>query len=495
MMLAVSSKGSERMFARSSAAHTQRQATKAGCRAQRPAQRHGYSAPSTAAAAAPAYRLRLQRCRSSAAGEVPSTNSNSGPYFWRVVLPTALVMLVCNMDRICMSVAVLPMSKLFEWSPSVQGLVGASFLWGYMATQLVGGRLADKYGGKRVIAAAIVFFSAASILPPLLAGIVPATTILPLVLVSRFLVGVGEGVVLPSMNSLVATQVAPALKARALGSVFTGFHCGNLVGLALSPAIIAAHGWSALFLSFGFLGAPLLALWQAVAPHPTSQQKPPAADAASSSGGPRRQASVGSLLRHPAVRAITVANVVNHWGYFIYLSWIPSFFSSMYGLDLQASAFMAFVPWIAMAGGSSAAGVLADALVARWPVVKVRKTIQVAAFVGPAVALLLLTTAQVTSGMAVGLFTMALGVQSLGQAGFVANMSDVAPEDAGQLFGLCNTFGSFAGIVGVSAAGFLLEATGSFNTLFYLSAVLYAVGAVVFGVWAKGEPIHGGKAE
>lgn len=147
-------------------------------------------------------------CRSQA--EIASTSG--GPYFWRVVIPTALVMLVCNMDRICMSVAVLPMAKLFEWSPSVQvsrylsalpslhpcshaatphtpmqGMVGAAFLWGYMATQLVGGRLADMYGGRRVIGGAIAFFSLASVLPPLLADIVPAGSVLTLVIVSRFL--------------------------------------------------------------------------------------------------------------------------------------------------------------------------------------------------------------------------------------------------------------------------------------------------------------------
>jgi hypothetical protein len=32
----------------------------------------------------------------------------------------------------------------------------------------------------------------------------------------------------------------------------------------------------------------------------------------------------------------------------------------------------------------------------------------------------------------------------------VANMSDIAPRHAGVLFGLCNTFGSLAGILGVS---------------------------------------------
>lgn len=120
-----------------------------------------------------------------------------------------------------------------------------------------------------------------------------------------------------------------------------------------------------------------------------------------------------------------------------------------------------------------------------------RKVIQVTAFAGPALALLLLTVPHVTAGTAMALFTVALGVQSLGQAGFVANMSDVAPDNAGQLFGLCNTFGSFAGIVGVSAAGVLLEATASFNALFYLSAALYTTGAVMFWVFAQGDAVFG----
>lgn len=35
----------------------------------------------------------------------------------------------------------------------IQGLIQSAFLWGYTATQLLGGALADKYGGRAVIAA------------------------------------------------------------------------------------------------------------------------------------------------------------------------------------------------------------------------------------------------------------------------------------------------------------------------------------------------------
>ena len=112
--------------------------------------------------------------------------SDDESLFWQVVIPTALVLLVCNVDRICMSVAVIPMSSTFGWSPSVQGFIGSAFLWGYMATQLLGGQAADKYGGKLVISAAIVFFSLATLLP-LATPLVPAAHVLTLIAVSRFL--------------------------------------------------------------------------------------------------------------------------------------------------------------------------------------------------------------------------------------------------------------------------------------------------------------------
>lgn len=71
-----------------------------------------------------------------------------------------------------------------------QGVIQAAFLWGYMATQLAGGALADKFGGKRVMAGGILWFSVASALLPLAlsAPVVAAGLTIPAVLASRCLV-------------------------------------------------------------------------------------------------------------------------------------------------------------------------------------------------------------------------------------------------------------------------------------------------------------------
>ncbi len=41
---------------------------------------------------------------------------------------------------------------------------------------------------------------------------------------------------------------------------------GNLLGLVVSPLLLAAVGWRSMFLLFGVLGVPLLLLWNRVVP-------------------------------------------------------------------------------------------------------------------------------------------------------------------------------------------------------------------------------------
>jgi len=202
------------------------------------------------------------------------------------VLPTAVALMLCNMDRICMSVAILPMSQELGWAPSVQGVIQSSFLWGYTATQLIGGTLADRLGGKAVLGAGVLWFSFASLLMPLaLSDAVRAAGLtLPAVLFARSMVGLGEGVALPSMSNLVATAVPRDMRATALGGSFTGFHLGNLVGLVLSPLVIAAVGWKNLFVAFGLLGLPLLAFWNAVVVAPPPLSPSPASSRAPAPG-------------------------------------------------------------------------------------------------------------------------------------------------------------------------------------------------------------------
>jgi MFS family permease len=55
------------------------------------------------------------------------------------------------LDRSNISIAILPMTKEFNWTEVEKGFILSSFFYGYMATQTLGGYMSDKYGGKQVL--------------------------------------------------------------------------------------------------------------------------------------------------------------------------------------------------------------------------------------------------------------------------------------------------------------------------------------------------------
>ena len=396
----------------------------------------------------------------------------------RTIGSAALALALCNMCRVAMSVAILPIAREVGWQPAVQGLVQAAFLYGYTASQIQGGVLADRLGGKAVVAAAIVVFCAASLLTPLSlsAAAVSAGVALPLMLLVRALVGLGEGVVLPAVTNMLALRVPPKRRASAVGAAFAGFHSGTILGLLLSPAILARFSWHSLFYLYGALGLPVLLAWQAIVPETSPGAKLAAAD-----GGP----TIPQLLRSRPVWAIIFANMVNHHNYFVYLFMLPTYFSSFWHLDIRASALYSLLPWVAMGGMSYISGAIADALLPRLGTTTVRKSVQSVAFLGSA-ALLSLLLKCATPGTALACLTCALGLASFGQAGFVSNIQDVGGRSAGRLFGIANTAGCAAGIAGTTAAGYILQ-SGSWATLFQLMTALYVAGALIYVSFASGE--------
>ena len=82
---------------------------------------------------------------------------------------------------------------------SFQGLVLSSFFLGYALTQILGGQLSDRLGGKRVLAGGVALWSFFTFILPYAA----AAGTVPLI-ATRILLGVGEGVAFPSIHSLIA---------------------------------------------------------------------------------------------------------------------------------------------------------------------------------------------------------------------------------------------------------------------------------------------------
>src|ERR1700731_3159304 len=111
------------------------------------------------------------------------------PHRYTVVALFFLGTALCYIDRISISVAIIPLAHQFGYDSAAQGLVLSAVFWGYLWTQLAGGWMADRFGGHRVLAAGAAIWSLATFVTPIAAAASFAA-----LLAARVLLGLGEGV-------------------------------------------------------------------------------------------------------------------------------------------------------------------------------------------------------------------------------------------------------------------------------------------------------------
>jgi len=391
--------------------------------------------------------------------------------------------------QVNMSIAILPMSAEFQWSPTIVGLVQSSFFWGYLLTQIAGGIWADSIGGKQVLGFGVIWWSIATIATPIAAQIG-----LPALLFVRACMGVGEGVAMPAMNNLLSRWVPVEERSRSLALVYSGMYLGSVTGLAFSPGLIHKFSWSSVFFSFGCLGALWFASWQKFAySSPTEDPHITEAEKKLILGGREPEAPVenipwGLLLSKAPVWALIICHFCHNWGTFILLTWMPTYYNQVLGFNLMESGMFSVLPWLTMALSANLGGWIADTLVSRdVSVTVVRKIMQSIGFLGPAFFLTQLTHIQ-SPPLAVLCMMCSQGCDAFSQSGLYSNHQDIGPRYSGVLLGMSNTAGVLAGVFGTAATGYILQ-NGCWDDVFKVSVGLYLFGTVIWNVFSSGEKI------
>ena len=171
------------------------------------------------------------------------------------------------------------------------------------------------------------------------------------------------------------------------------------------------------------------------------------------------------------------------------MSWMPSYFASVHGLDISSVGIYTMAPWAAMFVMMNVAGWIADKLILMdWNITLVRKLMQSIGLLGSA-AFLLITRTVTTPESAVLCLCGALGLLAFAYSGSAPNVLDIAPRFGGVVFGVMNTLGTLPGIVGVALAGWLVDTTQSYDSVLLLAAVVSIVGAVVYIALGSAEKL------
>ncbi|OMO61681.1 Major facilitator superfamily [Corchorus olitorius] len=413
------------------------------------------------------------------------------PQRYKLIGTTSLAFVICNMDKVNLSVAIIPMSHQFGWNSSVAGLVQSSFFWGYALSQLPGGWLAKIFGGRKVLAIGVLTWSLATALVPVLAGFMPG------LLLSRILVGIGEGVSPSAATDLIARHV------NSFGRALQGCiiclwwaECRKCYRPMLQPKCLR-------YLGFNFLGEEQAAdtvqrvsFLRSAEHNKSSKEESVDQKKSSNNSLAELRASLKDVpwkafFRSPAVWAMIYAHFCGSWGHFTCLSWLPTFFSEELNLNLTEAAWVSILPPLASVFVTSIAAQFADNLIANGvETTTVRKTCQTIAFLSPAVCMIL---SSLDLGLQpweiVGILSGGIALSSFALSGLYCTHQDMSPEYASILLGITNTVGAVPGIVGVALTGFLLDSTHSWSiSLFAPSIFFYLTGSIVWLAFASSKP-------
>lgn len=398
---------------------------------------------------------------------------------------------ICYIDRVNISVAIIPMAEQFGWSGTSKGLVLSSFFIGYMGAMIPTGWLANRIGGKLLLGFALVAWSVFTFLTP-----VAASLSFAMLIATRIAMGMGEAASFPAIYNLFARWLPPTERTRAVAFNLTGIAMGTIFALSTTGWLVATQGWQSVFYAFGGAGLVFAVAWfwlvharpsahPAISPAERALLTPVEADAGEH-GDP---VPWGCLLSHSAVWALIVNHFCSNWTLYLMLTWLPSYFRDAQHLSIAGSGIFAIGPWVSYFLIGNLGAALADRLIARGEnLTLVRKGFQIAGLLGSAACLLFASSAS-TPMSALATLCGALGLLGLTWSGFASNHLDLAPKHADVLFSISNTAGTLPGIIGVAATGFLLDLTGGYTATLVAAAAVNVAGALAWLIWGTGRRI------
>jgi ACS family hexuronate transporter-like MFS transporter len=382
-------------------------------------------------------------------------------------------------DRQVLGVLAPDLGRLIGWSEIEYGYIVTAFQAAYALGLVCAGAVIDRLGTRVGYALAICIWSVAAMSHALVRTAVGFG-------VARFLLGLGEAGNFPAAIKTVAEWFPRRERALATGFFNAGSNIGAIIAALVVPIVAGRWGWRYAFLFTGVLSAIWLAVWLTVYRTPTQQPAVSAAELAHIQSDPPE-----SPVRIPWVRlfgfrqtwAFVIAKFMTDpiWWFFVF--WLPKYLNSRFDLTLNALGPPLIAIYCMADAGSIAGGWLAARFIRRgWSVNRARKTAMLVCALS-VVPIVFVSMAH-NLWMAVAL----IGLATAGHQGWSANLftltSDMFPQRAvASVVGL----GGFAGAVGGMAiatfTGFLLQATGSYVSVFMMAASAYLLAlAAVQGI-------------
>jgi MFS transporter, ACS family, glucarate transporter len=401
---------------------------------------------------------------------------------WFLVFWLFILSAVSYLDRVNISIAGGSIAEAYHLSDVQLGKVFSAMLVGYALFQTVGGRLADRFGPRRVLGAGVVWwgiFTALTAMVP--ANIAGAVFVFVAV---RFLLGAGEAVIYPSANQFIARWIPTSERGIANGWIFAGVGAGAGLTPLLITQIMLRYGWRSSFWVCSIIGFAAGAIWFLIARDTPAEHPGVSASELTwiHSGLTRSESTNHGLMpwrrvmQSKEVWAVTLSYFCYGYVAWIFFSWFYRYLAKVRGLDLKASAFYTMLPFLAMLVCCLLGGAINDRLT-KWLGPRVGRC-GVAAFAITVAGIFIALGSQVQSArLASVVLAGGAGALYLSQSSFWSVTADIAGASSGSVSGFMNMGNQIGAALTASLTPWIAARFG-WTTSFLVAAALCLVGAV-----------------
>ena len=412
---------------------------------------------------------------------------------WFLVFWLFILSAVSYLDRVNISIAGGSIAESYHLSDVQLGKVFSAMLVGYALFQTVGGRLADRFGPRLVLAGGVAWwgiFTALTALVP--ANIAGAVFVFVAV---RFLLGAGEAVIYPSANQFIARWIPTAERGIANGWIFAGVGAGAGLTPLIITYIMVHYGWRSSFWVCSLVGFAAGAVWFLTARDTPAEHAGVSASElelirsgltqAEASNASKALVPWGRVLQSKEVWAITLSYFCYGYVAWIFFSWFYRYLAKVRGLDLKASAFYTMLPFLAMLVCCLLGGAINDRLT-KWQGPRVGRC-GLAAFAIAVAGIFIACGSQVHSArLASVVLAGGAGALYLSQSSFWSVTADIAGASSGSVSGFMN-MGNQVGAALTTSLTPWIAARFGWTTSFLVAAALCLLGAVS---WLAVNPLR-----
>jgi MFS transporter, ACS family, glucarate transporter len=405
-----------------------------------------------------------------------------------VALVTGLAM-ITYLDRACIATLAPGIIRDLGLTTVQMGYVFTVFQLAYALFEIPTAWWADRRGTRAVLSRIVLWWSC-------LTAATAAAFSYPVLLIVRFLFGVGEAGAWPCVARTFSRWIPRRERGTVQGIFFAGAH---LVG-GLTPALVLwlLHflSWRQIFVCFGGVGLLWVAVWHTWFRNDPSEHSSVSAEELRTIVSERPPDTVHSagmeywrkLAINRNMLALCVMYIPNCMIFYFCITWLPTYLKQRHGFDATSLGIFAGLPLIVSMPGDLLGGLVTDRLVSRYGLRIGRCGLGLVAYVIAGLSLLAAAGSS-TPVLAATLIAVATGFAMFTLGAAWGTVIEVGRNHVGVVGATMNSVGNLAAMLNPLIVAYSVQWFGSWNLPLYLMGALFLLGAFCWTIVDPRRPV------